>query len=242
MKILGLILARGGSVRVPRKNIRELAGRPLIYYIIQTARMSRYINRVIVSTDDEEIAEVARRFGAEVPFYRPKELAKEDSPEFDAIEHALNWLRDNEGYVPDLVVKLFPTSPFLRPETVDRAIETMLANPDADSLRSVRPCKEHPFKMWVIEGNRLRSFVPPDRKPKDAHSLPYQVLPKVYIQNACIDVIRPANIWEKRSVTGDEILPFVMDELESFDINTELDFLVAEEIMRRGLVRREEIA
>ena len=154
MKILGLILARGGSVRVPRKNIRELAGRPLIYYIIRTAKKSRYINRVIVSTDDEEIAEVARRCGAEVPFYRPKELAREDSPEFEAIEHALNWLKKNEGYVPDLVVKLFPTSPFLRPETVDRAIELMLANPDADSLRSVRLCKEHPFKMWVIEDDR----------------------------------------------------------------------------------------
>jgi N-acylneuraminate cytidylyltransferase len=239
MKILGLILARGGSVRVPRKNIRNLAGRPLIYYIIKTAKKSSYINRVIVSTDDVEIAEVARRCGAEVPFYRPKELAREDSPEFEAIEHALNWLRDNEGYIPDLVVKLFPTSPFLRSETVDRAIELMLENPDADSLRSVRMCKEHPFKMWVIEGNRLRSFVSLDKKPKDGHSLPYQVLPKVCIQNACIDVIRPSNIWEKRSVTGDEILPLVMDELESFDINTELDFIVAEEIMKKGLVRGE---
>jgi len=239
MKILGLILARGGSVRVPRKNIRPLNGRPLISYIITTAKRSRYINRVVVSTDDEEIARVAREWGAEVPFYRPKEIARDDSPEFYAIEHALNWLRENEGYIPDLVVKLFPTSPFLRPETVDRAIELMLENPDADSLRSVRPCKEHPYKMWVIEGNRLRSFVPLDRKPKDGHSLPYQVLPKVYIQNACIDVIRPSNIWEKKSVTGDEILPLVMDEVESFDINTELDFFIAEQMIKNNLVRIE---
>ncbi|MEM2251344.1 MAG: acylneuraminate cytidylyltransferase family protein [Candidatus Hadarchaeales archaeon] len=236
MKILGLILARGGSVRVPRKNIRPLAGHPLIYYVIQAARKSKYINRIIVSTDDEEIAKVARECGAEVPFYRPKEFAKEDSPEFYAIEHALNWLRDNEGYIPDLVVKLFPTSPFLKPSTIDKAIEMMLENPDADSLRSVRLCKEHPYKMWVIEGNRLKSFVPLDKKPKNGHSLPYQILPKVYIQNACIDVIRPKTIWEKKSVTGDEILALVMDEMESFDINTELDFIIAEELMKRGFL------
>lgn len=236
IKILGLILARGGSVRVPKKNIRLLAGHPLIFYIIQAARKSKYINRIIVSTDDEEIAKIAKEAGAEVPFYRPKEFAKEDSPEFYAIEHALNWLRDNEGYIPDLLVKLFPTSPFLKPSTIDKAIKMMLENPDVDSLRSVRACKEHPYKMWVITGKRLRSFVPLDKKPKDSHSLPYQVLPKVYIQNACVDVIRPKNIWEKKSVTGDEILALVMDEMESFDINTELDFIIAEELMKRGLV------
>lgn len=232
MKILGLILARGGSARVPKKNIRELGGFPLIYYIIKSAKKSEYINRIIVSTDEEEIAEVAKRFGAEVPFYRPKELAKEDSPEFEAIKHALDWLKEKEGYIPDLIVKLFPTSPFLKPETIDKAIELMLANPTADSLRSVRLCKEHPYKMWVIEGNRLRSFLPPSEKLRDSHSLPYQALPKVYIQNACIDVIRPNTIWEKNSVTGDDILSLLMDEVESFDINTELDFLIAEKLLQ----------
>ncbi|MEM3401725.1 MAG: acylneuraminate cytidylyltransferase family protein [Candidatus Hadarchaeales archaeon] len=238
MKILGLILARGGSVRVPHKNIKPLGGKPLIYYIIQSAKKSRYINRIIVSTDDEKIAEIARKYGAEVPFYRPKEIAREDSPEFKAIEHALNWLRDNEKYVPDLVVKLFPTSPFLKPETIDKAIELMLANPGVDSLRSVRLCSEHPYKMWVIENNRLKSFVPLSKKPRDAHSLPYQVLPKVYIQNAAIDVIKPSNIWRKKSVIGTKILPLVMDEFESVDVNTPLDFVVAEVLLKEMRKRR----
>jgi CMP-N-acetylneuraminic acid synthetase len=233
MKILCLILARGGSVRIPKKNIKKLGKYPLIYYTIQAAKKSKYINRIIVSTDDKEIAGVARKYGAEVPFYRPKEISKADSTELEAFEHALNWLKENEGYVPDLIVKLFPTNPFRSAGSIDKAVELMLANPEVDSVRSVMLCSEHPYKMWVIKDERLRSFVPLDQKPKEAHTLSYQVLPKVYIQNAAIDVTKPSNIWEKKSVTGTEIIPFVMDEIESIDINTPLDFIIAEVILKR---------
>jgi N-acylneuraminate cytidylyltransferase len=233
MKILGLILARGGSVRVPKKNIKKLGNYPLIYYTIRAAKESKYINKIIVSTDDEEIARVSKKYGAEVPFYRPDDISKENSPEFEAIKHALDWLKKNEGYVPDLIVKLFPTTPFRTSKSIDKAIKLMLANPRADSVRSVTLCSEHPYKMWVIKNDRLRSFVPLNKKPREGHSLPYQALPKVYIQNAAIDVIKPANIWEKKSVTGTKILPFVMDEVESVDINTSLDFIVAETVMKR---------
>lgn len=236
MKILCLILARGGSTRIPRKNIKELGGYPLIYYAIQAAQKSKYINRIIVSTDDEEIAQIAKKYGAEAPFYRPKEISKEDSTELEAFEHALNWLKEREGYVPDLIVKLFPIAPFRKAESIDKAIELMLANPQADSVRSVRLCSEHPYKMWVIKDNRLRSLIPLEQKPKEAHTLSYQVLPTVYIQNACIDVMKPSNIWDKRSITGTEIIPFVMDEIESIDINTPLDFLLAETVLKRGLL------
>jgi N-acylneuraminate cytidylyltransferase len=235
MKILALILARGGSVRIPKKNIKKLGKFPLIYYTIKAAKKSKHINRVIVSTDDEEIAKVAEKYGAEVPFYRPKEISRGDSTELEAFEHALNWLKEKEGYVPDYIVKLFPTSPFRTTESIDKAIELMLANPYADSVRSVRLCSEHPHKMWSLEGNRLRSFVPPKEKPKEAHTLAYQVLPRVYIQNAAIDVTKPSNIWQKKSVTGTEIIPFVMDETESLDINTPLDFIHAEAVLRKGL-------
>lgn len=242
MKILGLILARGGSVRIPRKNIRKLGKYPLIYYTIQAAKKSKYINRVIVSTDDKEIASIAKNYGAEVPFYRPKEISKEDSTELEAFEHALNWLKENEGYIPDLIVKLFPTTPFRTAESIDKAIELMLANPKADSVRSVRQCSEHPYKMWTIEGNYLRSFVPLEQKPREAHTLSYQVLPKVYIQNACIDVTKPSNIWEKKSVTGTKIIPFVMEnEIESFDINTPLDLLLARMIFQKGLHKKKRL-
>lgn len=235
MKILCLILARGGSTRIPKKNIKKLGRYPLIYYTIQAARKSKYVNRIIVSTDDKEIARVAKSYGAEVPFYRPKEISKVDSTELQAFEHALDWLKVNEGYVPELIVKLFPTSPFRTTESIDRAIGLMLANPDVDSVRSVRPCSEHPYKMWVIEGDRLRSFVPLDQKPKEAHTLSYQVLSKVYIQNAAIDVTKPSNIRGKKSITGRDIIPFVMDEIESIDVNTPLDFLLAETVLKKRL-------
>lgn len=235
MKILCLILARGGSTRVPKKNIKKLGMYPLIYYTIKGAQGSKYINRIIVSTDDKEIARVARKYGAEVPFYRPKKISREDSTELEAFEHALSWLKKNEGYVPDLIVKLFPTAPFRTAESIDKAIRLLLANPKADSVRSVTPCSEHPYKMWVVKGNRLRSFVPLGKKPREAHTLSYQVLPKVYIQNAAIDVTKPSNIWAKKSITGTEIIPFVMDEMESIDVNTSLDFLLAEIVLKSGL-------
>ena len=235
MKNLCLILARGGSIRIPKKNIKKLGTYPLIYYTIRAAQKSKYVNRIIVSTDDEEIAGVAKKYGAEVPFYRPKEISKADSTELEAFEHALNWLKENEGYVPDLIVKLFPTNPFRSAESIDKAIEIMLAHPEADSIRSVRLCSEHPYKMWIIKDSRLRSFVPVEQKPREAHTLSYQVLPKVYIQNACIDVTKPSNIWDKKSITGTEIIPFVMDEIESVDINTPLDFILAEIILKKDL-------
>lgn len=237
MKILALILARGGSQRVPGKNIKELGGRPLICYTIEAAKKSRHINRIVVSTDDKEIAEVAKKCGAEAPFFRPAEISHGHSTELEAFEHALQWLKEKEGYEPDLIVKLFPTAPFRKAESIDRAVELMLANPDADSVRSVRPCSEHPYKMWTIEGNRLRHFLPAEKKPREAHTLSYQVLPKVYIQNACIDVTKPSNVWKKKSITGTEIVPFVMDEIESTDINTPLDFLFAEALLKSGKVK-----
>lgn len=234
MKILCLILARGGSTRIPKKNIKKLGGYPLIYYTIKAAQKSKYVNRIIVSTDDKEITRVARKYGAEVPFYRPKKISKVDSTELEAFEHALGWLKKNEEYIPNLIVKLFPTSPFRTTESIDKAIELLLANPKADSVRSVTSCSEHPYKMWVIMNNRLCSFVPLKQKPREAHTLPYQVLPKVYIQNAAIDVTKPSNIWGKKSITGTEIIPFVMDEIESLDVNTPLDLLLAKIIHKRG--------
>ncbi len=235
MKILCLILARGGSKRLPGKNVKKLGGHPLICHTIVAARQSKYINRIIVSTDDSEIARVSKACGAEVPFYRPKSISKDDSTELEAFEHALGWLKEKEGYVPDLIVKLFPTTPFKTAKSIDQAIKTMLANPRADSVRSVRLCKEHPYKMWTIEKNRLKSFIPVEKKPREAHTLAYQSLPTVYVQNACIDVTKPSNIWKKKSVTGTDIVPFVMGEIESIDINTPLDFKFAELVLKEGI-------
>jgi len=133
-EILALIPARGGSKGIPRKNIKVVAGKPLIAYSIEQALASRFITRTIVSTDDPEIAQVAREFGAKVPFMRPGEFAQDLSPDIDVFRHALKWLRDRDGYACDLVVHLRPTGPVRRVELIDQAIELILNDPEADSL------------------------------------------------------------------------------------------------------------
>ncbi len=231
MKILAFIPARAGSKRVPNKNIKPLNGKPLIAYTIEAANRSRYINRVVVSTNSSDIADIAETYGAEVPFMRPEGISNADSTEMEFFNHALSWFSVNEGYEPDFIVLLYPTSPLRKSETIDAAIETMLKHPEADSLRSVRKCSEHPYKMWQVEDGYLRPFVKNSGKA-DVHTLSYHLLPEVFIQNASIYITRPSTITNKRSTTGDIILPYIMDEIESIDINNPLDFVLAEHIVR----------
>ncbi|MBE3128769.1 MAG: acylneuraminate cytidylyltransferase family protein [Actinobacteria bacterium] len=231
MKILGFIPARSGSNRIPNKNIKLLNGKPLIAYTIEVAKKSKYVNRIVVSTDSEEIAEVGKQYGAEVPFLRPKEISQEKSTEMQFFEHALDWFLKNENYEPDLIVLLYPTSPFRKAESIDKAIEEMLKNPEVDSLRSIRLCSEHPYKMWIIEKGYLKPFM--REKNMNIHTLSYQLLPTVFIQNANIYITKPSTIKNKKSPTGDVIIPFIMDEIESIDINRPLDFAFAEMIMEK---------
>jgi CMP-N-acetylneuraminic acid synthetase len=231
MKILAFIPARSGSKRIPNKNIKLLNGKPLIAYTIEAAKNSKFINRIIVSTDSEQIAEIAKKYGAEVPFLRPANISNADSTEMEFFEHALNWFSANENYEPDLNVLLYPTSPFRKTESIDRAISEMLKHPQADSLRSIRLCSEHPYKMWIIKDDLLKSFV--KAEIPDMHTFSYHLLPKVYIQNASIYITRPSTIKDKKSPTGDIIIPFIMDEMESQDINAEIDFYVAEQYINK---------
>ena len=150
-EVLALIPARGGSKGIPRKNIREFAGAPLIAYSIAAGLRANTVTRVIVSTDDEEIAEVARAWGAEVPFLRPAELANDETPDYPVFCQALEWLAEHEGYRPEIVVQLRPTSP-VRPITcVDDAVNLLLAHPEADCVRGVVPAGQNPYKMWTID-------------------------------------------------------------------------------------------
>lgn len=226
MRIMAFIPARGGSKRVPNKNIRLLKGKHLIGYTIEAAKRAKTVNRIVVSTDSEEIAAVARQYGAEVPFMRPKEISQTDSTEIQFYEHALKWLKDNENYEPDMIVLLYPTSPFRKSESIDRAVKLMMEHPEADSLRSVRKCSEHPYKMWTMENGYLKPFV----KSADSNlqTLSYQLFPEVYIQNASIYITKPTTILSKKSPVGTVVVPFVMDEIESIDVNTMLDFKFAE--------------
>ncbi|MEW6657711.1 MAG: acylneuraminate cytidylyltransferase family protein [Thermodesulfobacteriota bacterium] len=211
MEILALIPARGGSKGVPRKNILLVAGKPLIAYSIEQARASRRITRTLVSTDDEEIAGIARQCGAEVPFLRPPEFAQDLSPDLDAFRHALTWLQQHENYTCELVVQLRPTGPVRRVELIDAAIDLMLAHPEADSLRAVSLAEQTPYKMWRLEGEFLTPLLSLPGVP-EPHSQPRQLLPKVYWQNGYVDVVRPRTILELGSMAGRKVLPFVIHD------------------------------
>ena len=176
-EVLAIIPARGGSKGIPRKNIKDFAGYPLIAYSILAGLRSKLVTRTIVSTDDEEIAAVAREWGAETPFLRPDEFARDNTTDLPVYKHALEWLYEHEGYRPDVVVQLRPTSP-IRPLTcVDDAVGLLLANPIADSVRGVVPAGQNPFKMWKIEpeGRMIPLVgVPGITEPYNA---PRQILP-----------------------------------------------------------------
>ena len=234
MEILALVPARGGSKAIPRKNIRLLAGEPLIAFTIREARDSRYITRVIVSTEDDDIACISREHGAEVPFMRPGDLAEDDTTDLPVFQHALNWLKENESFVPEIVIHLRPTAPLRKVKHIDKGIEILLNNPEADCVRSVCLAPKNPLKMWKIENNWLKPFISESFSGlKEAYNLPRQKLPVAYIQNGSVDVIRSKTILEKNSMTGDFILPLIMNIEESINIDNELDFLIAELIMKK---------
>lgn len=229
LKILALIPARSGSKRVKNKNIRSLNGKPLIAHTILAAKQSKYINRILVTTDSEEIAKIGREYGAEVPFLRPAEISGDLSIELSYYIHTLNWLLDNDKYIPDLIVNLYVTSPFRKTETIDAAIEKFLAHPEADSLRSVKKCSEHPYKMWHFLGDYLEPLI--QAQNTNVHTFSSQMFPKYYIQNASIYITRPETIKKHDSIIGQTVVGYEMSEEESFDINSEMDFILAEKLM-----------
>ena len=230
--VLALIPARGGSKSIPRKNVMTLAGKPLIAYSILQAQASQRISRVIVSTDDEEIAEVARQWGAEVPFMRPAEYAQDLSPDIDVFRHALTWLREHEDYVPDLVVHLRPPGPVRRVELIDQAIDLLAAHPEADALRTVSLALQTPYKMWHITSEGYLEPVLRIEGVPDCQSLPRQQLPLVYWQNGYVDVTRPRAVLEKNSMWGDCVIPFVIDE-PMFELDYPENIQVIEEALQR---------
>ncbi len=230
---IALIPARSGSKRVKQKNIRVLAGHPLIAYTIAAARQSGVFKDIIVSTDSEDIAAIARRYGAEVPFLRPAQLATDHSPDIEWVEHLLRRLQE-AGRGHDGFSILRPTSPFRLPSTIRRAWSTFLAEPGADSLRAVERCSQHPGKMWVIRGRRLLPLLPFGPPEQPWHSTPMQALPAVYVQNASLEIAWTRVVLEGRTISGETIVPFITEGLEGFDINQPEDWDQAELLVTRG--------
>ena len=245
MQILAIIPARAGSKSVPNKNIRNIGGKPMLAHSIDHAKESKTVNRIIVSTDSAEYARIAKEYGAEVPFLRPAEYATDTALDYDVFYHALTWLKENDHYMPDVVVQLRPTYPIRRSEDIDNMVELLLKHPEADSVRSMTKATEIPYKMWLLKDSCIKSevegcqilgdekgavtgqIIPLIKDIPECYNMPRQQLPVAYYQNACIDVFRPMVVLEKHSMSGDCILGYEMSE--NYDIDTEEDF---ERVMR----------
>jgi len=231
--IVGLIPARAGSKRVKNKNIKPLGGHPVIAYTIAAARESGVFGDVIVSTDSEPFAEIARHYGASVPFLRPDEYAGDRSPDIEWIEYTLARLRD-EGKAYDCFAILRPTSPFRKAETIRRAWDTFLAEDGVDSLRAVEKCKQHPGKMWVVRGRRMFPLLPIGPKEQPWHSSQYPTLPEVFVQNASLEIAWSRVIFENRTIAGDSYVPFITEGDEGYDVNDVADWIYAEYLLSTG--------
>ena len=232
----GLIPARTGSKRVPGKNTRPLGGHPLLAYTIAAALESGVLQRVIVSTDSPEVAALARQYGAEVPFLRPAEFAADHSPDIEWVRHALQTLA-HEGSPCDAFSILRPTSPFRQAETIRRAWAAFTEVPEADSLRAVELCKQHPAKMWTLQGTFMRPFVDDGGLLPPWHSSAYQALPLVYAQNASLEIAWSHVPLETGTIAGTTIIPFVSRDWEGFDINRAEDWLLAEILISHKLAK-----
>jgi len=233
--ILAIIPARGGSKGIPRKNIKEFAGYPLIAWSIAAGLQAHTVNRVIVSTDDDEIASVARAYGAEIPFMRPHELAQDRTTDLPVFEQALKWLEDIEGYKPDIVIQLRPTSPIRPKDCVDGAVKVLMENADADCVRGVVPAGQNPYKMWRFNGyDKPMNPLLEVEGITEPYNAPRQILPSAYWQTGHIDVIRTATITRKHSLTGNTIYPFVIDPRYTVDIDTPPDWAKYESLVYQG--------
>lgn len=232
-KILGIIPARGGSKSIPRKNIKMFAGKPLIAWVIETMKKSGMIDRVVVSTDDQEIADTAKRYGAEVPFLRPAELAEDTTPTLPVLQHAVTWLKESEGFEPDYVVLLEPTSPTKRPfhmrDVVQKLIET-----GADSVISVSevPGVFSPYwQIKIAEGDRVELFTGGSMKQVIRRR---QDLPKTYYRNSAIYAFKPELLFrDDPSFYGEDVRAYITDLKYTMDIDTPEDWAIAEVMFKK---------
>jgi CMP-N-acetylneuraminic acid synthetase len=263
LRVLAVVPARGGSKGIPRKNLQLLGGRPLVAHAVQAALDARLVSRVLCSTDDPEIAEVARQAGAEVPFLRPAELAQDTTEDWPVFVHALDWLQAHDGWAPDLVVNLRPTSPLRTPRHVDDAIHLLLES-GADSVKAVCLARQHPHKMWLLPRRtrtrmrmtdvaggsasaesssstfsdaEMEPFLKTDFRLRRGPDVPRAELEDVYWQNGVVDVTRLEVIREQKVMIGRRVAGLVTEPEESIDIDTPLDLALAELLYARRMAR-----
>lgn len=238
--VVALIPARAGSKRVRDKNVRRLGGHPMIAYTIAAARASGVFGAIVVSTDSEHYAEVARYYGAEVPGLRPAEMASSTSPDIEWVEHTLKGLA-GQGRPFDCFSVLRPTSPFRMPETIRRAWDLFVGENGVDSLRAVEKVRQHPGKMWVVRGGRMTPLMPLTPPDQPWHSTQMAALPVVYVQNASLEIAWSRVALEERTIAGNVLVPFITEEMEGFDINDPEDWWLAEHLLATGQARLPEL-
>ena len=231
-RVVALIGARAGSERVPGKNVRRLAGHPLLAYAIETARQSEVFDRIVVSTDNERIAQVARWYGADVPFLRPDEYATATSPDIEWIAWTLPRLE--ERYELFAIVRA--TNPFRGPDVIRRGLGQLLATPEADSIRAVERVKQHPGKMWIVDelDRLMRPLLDQSHLDVAWHAGQYQALPSIYVQNSALEIAWTRVVEATGTREGRMLAPFFTEGFEGLNIDDEDDFARAEQLVADG--------
>lgn len=222
--IISIIPARSGSKGIPQKNIKLLADYPLIAYSIIASKLSSKIERTIVSTDSQEFAEIALSYGAEAPFLRPKEISRDNSLDIEYIKHALGWFQTHEGNQPEYLVILAPPTPLRDPILIDRAIEKIIQNKDATSLRSAYETRESPYKLFEIKDEFFVGMFPDDPRP-EYYNLPRQAFPPVYHPNGYVDIIKSQTVMNLGGLHGPRILSFITPDVGELDRPEDFDFI-----------------
>ena len=225
MKIYSIIPARGGSKRVPGKNIMLLKGHPLIAYSIRASLKSKLIQRTIVSTDTREIAIHAEKYGGEVPFLRPEEISKDKSTDYEFMNHAIQWFSEKESMIPDYLILLRPTTPIRDPKIIDDAISTFQRNREATALRSVHEMSETAYKCFEIENNLLKTLCSGVFELDEANATS-QEFPRTYAANGYVDIIKPSFVLENEKLFGNKVLAYITDL--TYEVDTTADFELLE--------------
>ena len=228
MKILCIIPARSGSKGIPHKNIKLFHDKPLLAWSISQAQQSKYDMRIIVSTDSQEYATIANNYGTETPFLRPPEISQDLSTDYECIKHCLDWLKNNENYIPDIVLQLRPTQPLRKIETIDNCLDIFIQNRNNyDSLRTVIEFEKSPYKMYNIVNNQLIPLFMEINNIKEPYNQCRQILPKTYLHNGYIDIFN-ADIIDNNTISGLNIYPYIMNKNDVIDIDNNEDWNKAE--------------
>ena len=240
IKVLGVVGARSGSKSIPHKNIKPLGGKPLMAWIIEAAKNSSLVDRVVISTDSQEYADIAKQHGAEAPFLRPEELARDSEPDFTYLYHAANWFKENEGWQADIILRLPPTTPLCCPDHIDGCIKLLMEDPDADSARTVVPASKHPYKLWRDNNGYIEPFLSEEYTGlKDAHNMPRQSFPQAF-QHVDVIALRWKTLIEEKSMAGKKVRFYAIPKDRGIDIDTEIDFALAELLLAKQIKQRDE--